>query len=105
MILTKIQIAEIAAKIVENLRPEKVVLFGSYAEGCATEDSDLDLLVIMKGDGPRYRRSAAIRHLFWPPIAPMDILVYTPEEVERWNGTPNHILTDAHRHGKVLYAA
>ena len=38
-------------------------------------------------------------------IASMDILVYTPEEVEQWNGLPNHILTNVFKTGKVLYAA
>lgn len=105
MKLTDVDIEQIASKIEGAVHPSKILLFGSYAEGTATEDSDLDLLVIMESGLPRYRRSTSIRSLFWPPKAPMDILVYTPEEVEHWNGVPNHIITEAMRTGKVLYAA
>lgn len=105
MKLSNTDIQKIASEIVESLHPEKVLLFGSYAEGTATGDSDLDLLVIMQSGEPRYKRSASVRRLFWPPKAPMDILVYTPKEVERWNGVPNHVLTNAFKTGKVLYAA
>ncbi|MEN8254028.1 MAG: nucleotidyltransferase domain-containing protein [Verrucomicrobiota bacterium] len=105
MKLTDAEIRQIASRIGEVLHPLQVLLFGSYADGTATDDSDLDLLVIMESDAPRYKRSAAVRKLFWPPKAPMDILVYTPEEVNQWNGVPNHVLTNALGTGKVLYAA
>ena len=94
---------EIASKIGEALHPLQVLLFGSYADGTATEDSDLDLLVVMESDLPRYKQSAAIRNLFWPPKAPMDILVYTPKEISQWGNLPNHVLSDALTNGKVLY--
>ena len=105
MKLTDIEVQQMISRIGETMHPLQVLLFGSYAEGTATEDSDLDLLVIMESSGPRYKQSAQIRDLFWPPKAPMDILVYTPEEVRRWNGVINHILTRAFKTGKVLYAA
>jgi len=105
MKLTETEIQQIIAKIGAAVHPLRVLLFGSYADGTATDDSDLDLLVIMESDVPRYKRGASIRSLFWPPKTAMDILVYTPEEVKRWNGLPNHVLTNALKTGKVLYAA
>lgn len=96
---------QIVSRIGEAMHPLRILLFGSYADGTATDDSDLDLLVVMESSEPRYKRGASIRNLFWPPKAPMDILVYTPEEVKRWNGLPNHVLTNAFKTGKVLYAA
>lgn len=105
MKLTDSDIQQIASTIEEAVHPVQVLLFGSYAEGTATEDSDLDLLVVMESTEPRYKRGAYLRGLFWPPKAPMDILVYTPEEVNRWNGVPNHVLTNAFKTGRVLYAA
>lgn len=105
MKLSKNDIKEIASTIVNSVHPEQILLFGSYAKGTATNDSDLDLLVVMKTDAPQYQRSVAIRHLFWPPKTPMDIIVYTPEEIQRWNGTSNHIVTNAFSNGEVLYAA
>ena len=105
MKLTGTDIQQIATDIAESLHPLQVLLFGSYAEGTATDESDLDLLIVMQSSEPRYKRTASVRKLFWPPKAPMDILVYTPEEVEKWNGVPNHVLTNAYKTGKVLYAA
>jgi len=105
MKLTDTEIQEMGDAIAKALHPLQVLLFGSYADGTATEDSDLDLLIVMESSEPRYKRGAMIRNLFWPPKAPMDILVYTPEEVRRWNGLPNHVLTNAFTTGKVLYAA
>lgn len=104
MKLSNQNIKKIVDKIVQGLRPEKVILFGSYATGCATDNSDLDLLVIMKSDKPSYKRSAAVRSLLWPPKVAMDILVYSPEEIKQVNGLPNHVVTDALETGKVLYA-
>lgn len=105
MKLTDTEVQQIISRIAAAVHPLRVLLFGSYADGTATEDSDLDLLVIMESTVPRYKRGASIRSLFWPPKASMDILVYTPEEVKRWNGIPNHVLTNALKTGKVLYAA
>lgn len=105
MKLSNTEIKQIAFEIAEALHPQQVLLFGSYAEGTATDESDLDLLIVMRSSEPRYKRSAMVRKLFWPPKVSMDILVYTPEEVERWSGVPNHVLTNAYKTGKVLYAA
>ncbi|MFO7902401.1 MAG: nucleotidyltransferase domain-containing protein [Planctomycetota bacterium] len=73
--------------------------------GTATEDSDLDLLVVTESSEAHFRRAAAIRRLVWPPETAMDVLVFTPEEVEYWKGTPNHIVTEAFRTGRMVYAA
>jgi len=50
--------------IAENFHPEKIILFGSYASGTPTPDSDLDFLVVMDSDQPRYRRSGPLQHIF-----------------------------------------
>lgn len=90
--------------IAEYFHPHKIVLFGSYAVGSPTPDSDLDLLVVMESDQPRrYKRSVPLHMLFRPKPCPMDILVYTPEEVAYWNGTANHVVTEALLSGKVMY--
>jgi len=90
--------------IAENFHPRKIVLFGSYASGNPTPDSDLDLLVVMESDQPRQvKRSVPMHMMFRPTPCPMDILVYTPDEVAYWNGTVNHIVTEAMSRGKVMY--
>ena len=93
----------VAKVIAENFHPEKIVLFGSYATGTPTPDSDLDFLVVMNTDQPRNKRSVPIRLMFNPVPCAMDILVYTPDEVKKWNGATNHIVTEAHLDGRVVY--
>jgi uncharacterized protein len=90
--------------IAENFNPQKIILFGSYSGGSPTPDSDLDLLVVMNSDQPRrIKRSVPMHLMFNPTPCPIDILVYTPEEVAHWNGTVNHIVTEAMTTGKVMY--
>ena len=97
-------IADVVQTIADNCLPEKIILFGSYATGNPTPDSDLDILVIMASEQPqRVKRAIPIHQLFRPKPCSMDIMVYTPSEVTYWNGTANHIVTEALRTGKVLY--
>jgi predicted nucleotidyltransferase len=63
---------EIVHRIVETIRPEKVILFGSRARGDAQPESDLDLLVIADSTQPRYRRSAPLYGALSDILAPMD---------------------------------
>jgi len=93
----------ITQAIVENFQPEKIVLFGSYATGTPTPDSDLDLLVVMNTEQPRNKRSVPIRLMFDSVPCAMDILVYTPDDLKKWNGATNHIVTEAFLDGRVIY--
>ena len=86
------EIAQLTAKIVEAERPEKIILFGSYASGTATESSDIDLLVISRSELPRREREVRLTRQLFGSGVPFDLLVLTPEEVEerlRRNG-PYH---------------
>lgn len=101
--ITREQIAEITARIVQNAKPEKIVLFGSYARGTATEDSDLDLLVIKESPLPRYKRGQEIRKHLRRLKVPIDLVVYTKEEIERWQNVKTAFITTALKTGVVLY--
>jgi predicted nucleotidyltransferase len=94
---------EIVRRIVQVIHPEKVILFGSRARGEARPESDVDLLVIAKSEQPRYRRSAPLYGALSDILIPMDILVYSPEEVQEWSGVRQAFVTTAVREGKVLY--
>jgi len=96
-------ISSIVDRIATRFHPEKIIMFGSCARGNAGNDSDLDLFVVMDSPLPRHKRSTPLRLIFNPQPASMDILVYTPAEVSRWNGVVNHIVTEVFRNGKVLY--
>jgi predicted nucleotidyltransferase len=99
------QIEEIIERIASNCKPEKIILFGSYAYGTPTEDSDLDLLVIIKSSKqPRYKRAREIRkHLWGIADIPKDVLVYTQKEIEEWKEVDEAFITTAMKKGKVLY--
>ena len=96
-------VEEIVRRIVETVHPEKIILFGSLARGDARPESDLDLLVIAQSQEPRYRRSAPLYGILSDIFIPMDILVYSPEEVEEWSGVRQAFVTTAIREGRVVY--
>lgn len=103
--ITQKQINEIIEKIATNFKPERIILFGSYAYGIPTKDSDLDLLVVVdKSNQPRYKRSRLIRkHLWGITDAPKDIIVYTQEEIDEWKEVEESFITSVLKDGKVLY--
>ena len=90
-------------RIVRTASPDRVILFGSHARENAHPDSDFDLLVIMDSDQPRYRRSAPMYTALADLPAEVDVVVYTPAEIQQWSGVPQALVTTAIREGKVLY--
>jgi len=93
----------IVTTIVNNLRPRRIIVFGSYARGEAQPDSDLDLFVEMDAPLSRRGRSSRIKRLFDPYPCPMDIVVYTPQEVAYWRQAAASMVASVLREGKVLY--
>jgi uncharacterized protein len=93
----------VAERIAESLRPEKIILFGSYARGTPTSDSDVDLLVIMETDAPRTQRYLAVSRLLYPRPFPVDILVKTPGEIERALEIGDIFIHEILSEGRVLY--
>jgi predicted nucleotidyltransferase len=96
-------IKEIKNRIVSEVHPEKIILFGSYAYGTPTRDSDVDLLVIMPSDEPMHKRIFRIRKLLRDFRVPKDVIVYTPQEVNDWKDVSNAFITSIMRKGKVIY--
>lgn len=89
--------------ITEHLDPRRVILFGSYARGDAGPDSDLDLFLELDPPLPARGRSRQVKKLFDPYPCPMDVVVYTPEEVAYWQQAPASLVASVLREGKVLY--
>jgi len=100
-------ISQMTRRIVETVSPERIILFGSYANGMETPDSDIDLMVIESlpfGKGRSRRKEMARLWMALRDFAfPKDILVYSRDEWERWKGAQNHIIARASREGRVLY--
>ena len=97
------EIERFSRQIGEQFGAEKVVLFGSYAQGTATQNSDIDLLVVAHTNLPVGERYGAIRRLLGDFPAGFDIIVETPEEFAQWRTVVNHIVYFADKYGKVLY--
>lgn len=95
---------EAVRRIVEVANPERILLFGSGARRVSREDSDLDLLVVKSG---AHRRKLA-QEIYVGLIGvgcSVDVVVVTPEDVERFGDSPALVIGDALREGVEVYAA
>ncbi|MBI4672716.1 MAG: nucleotidyltransferase domain-containing protein [Chloroflexi bacterium] len=101
--ITRRQIAAVARHIAEKFNPEQIILFGSYAYGKPTPDSDVDLLVVMLERMPRWRQVGAIYSSFNPYPFSMDIHVVTPERLQERIGLGDSFIRQITTKGTVLY--
>ena len=91
-------------RIALELKPEKIILFGSYAYGNPTPDSDVDLLVIMKTRAKQIDRYLAVSNLLYPREFPVDIIVKTPKEIQsELKKKGNFFMREVLTKGKVVY--
>lgn len=96
-------VAEVVRRLVRELDPDRIILFGSRARGEHRPHSDLDLLIIKASDEPPHRRDARAYRAVGVVGVPKDLLWYTPEEVEMWSHSVNHVIATALREGRVVY--
>ncbi len=98
------QILNVARRIGEEFSPQRVILFGSYAYGQPTPDSDVDLLVITSFKGSSVEKSVEMRLKVRPPF-PVDLLVRTPQKVQERLAMGDCFMREILTKGKVLYEA
>ncbi len=103
-VIERADIVRVAREIGQTAKAERVVLFGSYAGGRMTADSDVDFLVVAESNLPRHKRSRELYRLIRHHPFPVDIIVYTPDEVLRWSRTPVSFVSQALREGETVYA-
>ena len=102
---TKKLISDIVEKIVSEYKPQRIILFGSYAYGTPSEESDLDIFIIKDTDSPPPDRWMEVRKILRPlnrfiPISP---LIYTTCEIEERRKVRDFFIEDILEKGKVLY--
>ena len=97
------KIDAIKDKIVTTVSPEKIILFGSYAKGENTDESDLDTVVIWDSGFNPHKRNLFLSRLFPGRDFSLDIFSFTKEEAERLKDVKGTILYEAFHHGKVIY--
>ncbi len=96
-------LAEVVRRIVEVAHPDKIILFGSAARGEMGPNSDLDLLVIKSGPIHRGRLTENIYMNLFGVGQAVDLIVVTPEDVERYRDSFCLVIEPALREGKVIY--
>jgi uncharacterized protein len=96
------EIESYAQNIAEKFEPRKIILFGSYADNTAGEDSDVDLLVIMPHKGKASRQALSIRRDIAKNF-PLDLVVQSPHEAERRVNAGDPFTVNALQQGRVLY--
>ncbi len=102
--ITQNQIQQVSDEIARRFQPERIILFGSYAYGTPTEDSDIDLLVVISFEGKSVRKSIEIEAEVHQGF-PMDLIAMTPKHLmERLSGE-DYFLREVVENGKVLYEA
>ena len=95
--------AEMVRRIVTNWNPDQIILFGSYARGEAGTDSDVDLLVVVPLNRDRRTIRLGIRRALSGIGLPKDVVVVSPQEMERYRECPGTIIRAALGEGKILY--
>jgi predicted nucleotidyltransferase len=97
------KINEVVTRIATKFNPDKIILFGSYANGTPNEDSDLDLLIVQDSDLPMHKRGFDIRLSLIGAMIPIDILIYTKTEFEQEKNKRFSFLNSAIKNSKLLY--
>jgi predicted nucleotidyltransferase len=94
-------ILRFARDVAERFRPDKIILFGSYAHGEPHEDSDVDILVVMPA---RNELDQAVKICLGVDYQfPLDLLVRTPENLAWRLAEGDSFLGEVMERGKVLY--
>ena len=99
------QLGAILQRVIEAVHPLRVVLFGSAARGEMTPDSDVDLLVVMPNGTHRRKTMEYLHTQFSGLPLPVEIVVATPEDLERYGQSVGLIYRSALEEGRELYAA
>jgi predicted nucleotidyltransferase len=99
------RIDRVVRKIVEDYDLKAIIIFGSVAKGTADDDSDLDIIVVMESDLPRFDRTVEVRFSLGSQDFDMDILVYTPEEFEARRDDFSTVVYEAIHTGIVVYGS
>lgn len=97
--------------VVDHIDPRRIILFGSRARGDERPDSDYDLMVVE--DDPAPELAAPIQRVgeiyvdffdrLHPDCGPVDLLLYSQSQVDRWRGSRGNVIGIAHHEGRVVY--
>lgn len=98
------QIEALSRRIAEQFNPDRIILFGSYAYGEPTEDSDVDLLVVLPFEGYSFRKASEILRVTDPDFA-VDLMARTPEQLQQRLELGDVLIREICEKGRVLHEA
>jgi len=96
-------IQSLVNRIAELVKPQKIILFGSYAYGNPRPESDVDLLIVMESELTPNKQRLAIARALSPRPFPFDLLIYSPREIQERIPLGDWFLKEAVEKGKILY--
>lgn len=96
------EIEKLAERIAREFHPERIILFGSYASGQPSPDSDVDLLVILPFSGKPFWKALEIMNRIDTPF-PLDLLARRPDDTSRRYAQGDPLIREALDHGRLLY--
>lgn len=91
--------------LIRAAKPSKIILFGSYARGEAGDESDFDLLLILREVQDKRAAMVKFRDVVRPLRVPVDILVASENDVNEWGHLPGTVFYEALQDGRVVYEA
>ena len=98
-------INEVKNRLIKTYNPIAIYLFGSYAWGTPTEDSDLDLLIVIdKSDEKSYKRPLPGQRALFGLGIPKDMIIYTKDEFEKYSKSPTTLCYKIKKDGELIYA-
>jgi len=98
------KIRDLSSRIAREFNPDRIILFGSYAYGTPTDDSDVDLLVVLPFQGKAVRKAIEIRNRVDARM-PLDLLVRTPNQVAERVAMNDWFMREIVEKGQTLYEA
>jgi predicted nucleotidyltransferase len=98
------EIRESCRRIRVEFKPRRIILFGSYAYGTPTEESDVDLLVVTTYRGHPVHKAIEIRQRVSAPFA-LDLIVRSPREIQRRYQLNDWFIREIVDKGRILYDA
>jgi len=101
--LTEKEIAKLIDRIATRIQPQKIIIFGSYAKEKATIKSDLDILVIKETELPMANRADDLKPILSNSLIPVDVHIYTPEEVEEYGKEQFSFINSILKTGRIVY--
>jgi predicted nucleotidyltransferase len=97
------RIEEVKDKIVKEFNPEKIILFGSWAWGNPTKDSDIDLLIVKNENKTRLEMMREVYNILYGTDEAIDALVYTPQHLDKRKMLGDPFILKILSAGKILY--